>query len=93
MLVKKFLCMLLVVFAALPLWGCGGQNGDTQTETGKSAGEIAIFYHSYEDDYLAGVRSSLNEELASAGVLHQDYNSENNQSLQNEQIEIGRAHV
>ncbi len=86
MLVKKFLCMLLVVFAALPLWGCGGQNGDTQTETGKSAGEIAIFYHSYEDDYLAGVRSSLNEELASAGVLHQDYNSENNQSLQNEQI-------
>lgn len=83
---KKFLCILLAVLAALSLWGCGSQKEDTQGENSKSAGEIAIFYHSYEDDYLSGVRECLNEELEAAGVLHTDYDSEKDQSLQNEQI-------
>lgn len=83
---KKFLCILLAVLAVLSLWGCASRNDNTQGESSKSAGEIAIFYHSYEDDYLSGVRECLNEELEAAGVLHKDYDSEKDQSLQNEQI-------
>lgn len=48
---------------------------------------VAVFYYTYSDTYISSVRTALDAALDEAGVSYQDYDSNNNQTTQNEQID------
>ncbi len=50
-------------------------------------GLVAVFWYTYSDTYLSSVRTALNSALDAAGVKYQDYDSNSNQTTQNEQID------
>ena len=52
-----------------------------------SDANIAVFYYTYSDTYIASVRTALDAELDAMGVTYQDYDSNSNQTTQNEQID------
>ncbi len=52
-----------------------------------SDANIAVFYYTYSDTYIASVRTALDAQLDSLGVTYQDYDSNSNQTTQNEQID------
>lgn len=52
-----------------------------------SDANVAVFYYTYSDTYIASVRTALDEALTSMGVTYQDYDSNSNQTTQNEQID------
>ncbi len=52
-----------------------------------SKANIAVFYYTYSDTYIASVRTALDAELTALGVKYQDYDSNSNQTTQNEQID------
>lgn len=52
-----------------------------------SAASIAVFYYTYSDTYIASVRTALDSALDGLGVTYQDYDSNSNQTTQNEQID------
>lgn len=48
---------------------------------------VAVFYYTYSDTYIASVRTALDKALGDAGVTFQDYDANNSQTTQNEQID------
>ncbi|MCI6812984.1 MAG: galactose ABC transporter substrate-binding protein [Lachnospiraceae bacterium] len=60
-------------------------NGDV------SGANVAVFYYTYSDTYIASVRTALDAALDAAGISYQDYDSNNNQTTQNEQIDTAIA--
>lgn len=52
-----------------------------------SDADIAVFYYTFSDTYISSVRTALDAELDSLGVTYQDYDSNNNQTTQNEQVD------
>ncbi len=52
-----------------------------------SDANIAVFYYTYGDTYIASVRTALDAKLDEMGVTYQDYDSNSNQTTQNEQID------
>ncbi len=48
---------------------------------------VAVFYYTYSDTYIASVRTALDAKLDEMGVKYQDYDSNSNQTTQNEQID------
>lgn len=52
-----------------------------------SAANIAVFYYTFSDTYIASVRTALDAKLDALGVTYQDYDSNSNQTTQNEQID------
>jgi methyl-galactoside transport system substrate-binding protein len=46
-----------------------------------------VFYYTYSDVYISSVRSALDAALATAGIKYQNYDSNSNQTTQNEQID------
>lgn len=64
------------------------QVADAVEETADlSDANIAVFYYTYSDTYIASVRTALDAELDAMGVTYQDYDSNSNQTTQNEQID------
>lgn len=100
---KKFLAVILTaVMAVSMLAGCGSSGSDTQGSAAATAGSvvdaaanaadlsdanIAVFYYTYADTYIASVRTALDAKLDALGVTYQDYDSNSNQTTQNEQID------
>lgn len=90
---KKLLALLLcVAMMAMTLVGCGGSGdeGKGESEGGDGDAEalnIAVFYYTYSDAYIASVRNALDAEFNAAGIKFQNYDCENNQTKQNEQID------
>lgn len=52
-----------------------------------SDANVAVFYYTYADTYIASVRTALDAKLDALGVKYQDYDSNSNQTTQNEQID------
>lgn len=52
-----------------------------------SDANIAVFYYTFGDTYIASVRTALDAKLDEMGVTYQDYDSNSNQTTQNEQID------
>lgn len=52
-----------------------------------SDANVAVFYYTYSDTYIASVRTALDSQLDSLGVTYQDYDANSNQTTQNEQID------
>ncbi len=84
---KKLLALLVcVAMMAVALVGCGGggDNGGSGDEEGLN---VAVFYYTYADAYIASVRSALDAEFEAAGIEFQNYDCNNNQTTQNESID------
>lgn len=61
---------------------------DAAEEVGDlSDANVAVFYYTYSDTYIASVRTALDAQLDSLGVTYQDYDANSNQTTQNEQID------
>ena len=52
-----------------------------------SDASVAVFYYTFSDTYIASVRTALDAKLLELGVAYQDYDSNSNQTTQNEQID------
>lgn len=52
-----------------------------------SDANVAVFYYTYSDTYIASVRTELDKALTEMNVTYQDYDSNSNQTTQNEQID------
>ncbi|MFI3238683.1 MAG: galactose ABC transporter substrate-binding protein [Lachnospiraceae bacterium] len=48
---------------------------------------VAVFYYTYSDTYIASVRTELDAAFDELGVSYQNYDSNSNQTTQNEQID------
>ena len=83
--------ILAGVMALGMLAGCGG-SGKSDSDGGSSDkkssdANIAVFYYTYSDTYIASVRTALDAKLDEMGVEYQDYDGNSNQTTQNEQID------
>lgn len=73
----------------------GTTNDTANTEADKildAAGDlsdasVAVFYYTYSDTYISSVRTALDKALDGMGVSYQNYDSNSNQTTQNEQID------
>ena len=82
---KKLLAVLLcVAMVAAMAVGCGGgkDSGESKDEGKKSDLNIGVFYYTYADTYIASVRTALDKKLDDMGVKYQDYDGNNNQTIQ-----------
>lgn len=64
--------------------------GDVANEVENTASGdslVAVFWYTYSDTYLSSVRTALDAELDALGINYQDYDSNSNQTTQNEQID------
>ncbi len=97
---KKLLAALLcLAMAATMVVGCGSKEADAPAQDAANDvadevedaatgdGLVAVFWYTYSDTYLSSVRTALNAALDAAGVKYQDYDSNSNQTTQNEQID------
>lgn len=75
---KLFSALLALTLALCPaiLSSCGGSVGDVQ-----------VFYYTYSDTFITGVRTSLDSALDSAGLAYRDHDGNNSQTTQTEQIQ------
>ena len=85
------------------LAGCGSSSKSTVSSPASSNAEkvvetaasttdlsdanVAVFYYTYSDTYIASVRTELDKALTEMNVTYQDYDSNSNQTTQNEQID------
>ena len=78
---KKILVLLLIFACALgSLVSCGGGSED-----------VSVFYYTYSDTYISGVRTSMNKLLKKSGLDYHNYDANSNQTTQTEQIDTAIA--
>ncbi len=53
--------------------------------------KVAVFYYTYSDTYISSVRTALDAQLDALGVTYQDFDSNGNQTTQNEAIQTAIA--
>jgi len=59
----------------------------TDDKKSDSDANVAVFYYTYSDTYIASVRTLLDKKLDEMGLEYQDYDGNSNQTTQNEQID------
>ncbi len=82
---KRLMALLLTVAMVATMFA-----GCTPADGGKG-GKVAVFYYTYGDTYIASVRTALDAAFEKAGIDYQDYDSNNNQTTQNEQVDTAIA--
>ena len=75
---KSFWACLLISLICLNFTACGG--GDDKFHA-------SVFYYTFSDTYISGVRTELDKALKNAGIDFQNYDAASNQTTQNEQID------
>ena len=76
---RKILAFLVVVTLVCTCFvGCVGN--------AKTA-DVHVFYYTYSDTYISGVRSALDSVLTDENISYQDYDANGNQTTQTEQIQ------
>ncbi len=78
----KFLSMLIICCALLcllPSCGC------------EAKGEVSVFYYTYSDTYISGVRSFMDSMLRKNNLYYHNYDANGNQTTQTEQIDTAIA--
>lgn len=58
---------------------------------GLGEGEISVFYYTYSDTYISGVRSAMDKMLRGAGLNYNNYDANSSQSTQTEQVDTAIA--
>ena len=79
--VKVFTLILIIILSTLALPSCGCE----------AEGEISVFYYTYSDTYISGVRSAMDKALRSEGLYYHNYDANGNQTTQTEQIDTAIA--
>ncbi|MBE6645123.1 MAG: galactose ABC transporter substrate-binding protein [Ruminococcaceae bacterium] len=74
---KKTILLLLILAAALTSF----------VSCGRGAEEVSVFYYTYSDTYISGVRAEMNEILKKSGLDYHNYDANSNQTTQTEQID------
>jgi len=73
---KKILVLILILACILTTFvSCGGSE------------DVSVFYYTYSDTYISGVRSSMNKMLKKSGLDYHNYDANSNQTTQTEQID------
>ncbi len=80
---KKRITSILLLFSCIlslctVLTSCFSRSKDA---------DVHVFYYTYSDTYITGVRSALDRRLDDAGISYQDYDSNNSQTTQTEQVQ------
>lgn len=78
---KKLFARLLPLALVLSLLA-----GMCSCKTSADDAEVSVFYYTYSDTYISGVRASMDKLLAAAGLRHQNYDANGNQTIQTEQV-------
>ena len=79
---KKLLVLLTALCVFLTsLVSCGKNNED----------EVSVFYYTYSDTYISGVRSAMDKILKEANIRFNNYDANSNQTTQTEQIDTAIA--
>lgn len=73
------LLLLCAVVCLLPSCGC------------EERGEVSVFYYTYSDTYISGVRGSMDSLLSSSGLSYHNYDANGNQTTQTEQVDTAIA--
>lgn len=81
---KKLLITALSALCILLLCSCSFSQGSKD-------GEVGVFYYTFSDTYISGVRSAMDKLLDNAGVNYNDYDANGNQTTQTEQIQTAIA--
>lgn len=78
--------ILCVTFTALSLTGCFGKK-----KKDDGLGEISVFYYTFSDTYISGVRAEMKRILEDAGLRFNDYDANGSQTTQTEQVQTAIA--
>ena len=79
---KKVLILIIVAASVIgSLCSCGC------TEMG----EVSVFYYSFSDTYISGVRGAMDRMLDEGGVYYHNYDANSSQATQTEQIDTAIA--
>lgn len=82
---KRFFALTAaLLFAVFCLSACSGGSAGGE-------GEISVFYYTFSDTYISGVRSSLDKILSDAGLSYNDYDANSSQTTQTEQVQTAIA--
>ena len=76
---KLILGLLTLALLAASLVSCGGGE------------DVSVFYYTYSDTYISGVRSEMNSILKPGGIKYHNYDANSNQTTQTEQIDTAIA--
>lgn len=80
---KRTIAFILAVLTALATASCGRKTNNKN--------EIAVFYFTYSDTYISGVRAALDAQLQDAGISFTDYDAAGSQTTQTEQVQTAVA--
>lgn len=73
---KKILFLLVILAVVMSSFvSCGGSE------------EVSLFYYTYSDTYISGVRTAMNKLLKSSGIKYHNYDANSNQTTQTEQVD------
>lgn len=81
-MIKKIFLTLLIISTLCTSFVSCGRNKD---------GEISVFYYTYSDTYISGVRGALDKMMKEAGLDYHNYDANSNQTTQTEQIDTAIA--
>ncbi len=81
---KLILSILILTFCILTAAG-------TLTSCGGGGDEVSVFYYTYSDTYISGVRSTMDASLRRAGLKYHNYDAGSNQTTQTEQVDTAIA--
>ena len=85
---KKICILAAVVLLCAGMCSCSSGTGNNN---GSKDGEVAVFYYTYSDTYISGVRSAMDKLLSQGGNKYNDYDANANQTTQTEQIQTSLA--
>lgn len=85
---KKICILAAVVLLCVGMCSCSSGTGNNN---GSKDGEVAVFYYTYSDTYISGVRSAVDKLLSQRGNKYNDYDANANQTTQTEQIQTSLA--
>ena len=89
---RKILTLLFSFMMVFMLFACGDKNNDNgETTDNNDVEQVAVFWYSFDDDYLSTVRATLNNEFKAAGISYKDYDCNGNQTDQTNQITTALA--
>ncbi len=89
---KKMISVLLILaLCTVSLCSCFGGKDEQGGTSGGNGGEVSVFYYTFSDTYISGVRSNLGRILKEANLRYNDYDGNGNQTTQTEQVQTAIA--